>query len=669
MTNGNGPKYQMTLSLNVLNHLGIGLYSNVPAVLSEAVANAWDADAENVIITIDRDKKTITIEDDGHGMNVDDVNKKYLHVGYKRRGALNGAVTSRFRRPVMGRKGIGKLSLFSIANLIEVHSVKDSEFHGFVMDLRQIKDAIKDGNEKKYEPAAISPEKIEINRGTRIILSKLNRQLKSDKWLKRRLARRFSIIGSLHHFDIVLNDEPITIDDRDYFDKLQYIWTYGEKSNAILPLANNQIHNEHRPGLIKQDQNNKSLKIEGWIGTAEQAGQLKDSETGESLNKIVVMVRGKLAQEDILEEFGEGGMYSKYIIGEIHADFLDDDNKEDIATTSRQKIIEEDTRYLDLKEKLRHELKYIQNQWTDLRNAGGRKKAIRIPQINKWFSDLNPDHKKAAEKLFGRIYQLPIDDLDELRQLLIGSILAFESLRLRNLLYRLEDISVDNLSLLNEIFVQLNDLEASSYYQISKERLEVIKILGNLIDENALEKAFQIHLFEHLWLLDPSWERATNTVVMEKPIARALQEVYSSLTPEERNNRVDISYSTTANKHVIIELKRASRTLNSDDIYTQIRKYRTAAKKVLKKMRKENEPLEFICVVGKEPSDWKDTPGGEKDFRKTLDAIDARIVMYDELINNAREAYKDYLNREEEAGRVHRLIMSINTEDMKAMSP
>ena len=41
-------KYQMTINLNVLNHLGINLYSNVPAVLSEVVANAWDADATNV---------------------------------------------------------------------------------------------------------------------------------------------------------------------------------------------------------------------------------------------------------------------------------------------------------------------------------------------------------------------------------------------------------------------------------------------------------------------------------------------------------------------------------------------------------------------------------------------------------------------------------------------
>ncbi|HHY01814.1 MAG TPA: hypothetical protein GX686_02960 [Paracoccus sp.] len=40
----------MPCSLNALEHPGINLYSNIPAVLSEIVADAWDADAENVTI-------------------------------------------------------------------------------------------------------------------------------------------------------------------------------------------------------------------------------------------------------------------------------------------------------------------------------------------------------------------------------------------------------------------------------------------------------------------------------------------------------------------------------------------------------------------------------------------------------------------------------------------
>lgn len=46
--------YRMAVDLNLLDHLGFDLYSNIVAVLTEAVANAWDADAENVEIRIDR---------------------------------------------------------------------------------------------------------------------------------------------------------------------------------------------------------------------------------------------------------------------------------------------------------------------------------------------------------------------------------------------------------------------------------------------------------------------------------------------------------------------------------------------------------------------------------------------------------------------------------------
>ena len=57
------PNYYMTISLNVLNHMGLNLYSNTPAVLAEVVANSWNADATNVNIKFDIEGKTVTISD------------------------------------------------------------------------------------------------------------------------------------------------------------------------------------------------------------------------------------------------------------------------------------------------------------------------------------------------------------------------------------------------------------------------------------------------------------------------------------------------------------------------------------------------------------------------------------------------------------------------------
>ncbi len=112
--------YELTIDLQVLKHLGIGLYSNVPAVISEMVANAYDADATEVTIVVDDAK--VLIDDNGLGMNVEDANKKFLTVGYDKR-ASGETKTLKFGLP-MGRKGIGKLSAFAIANEVEVRSIK-----------------------------------------------------------------------------------------------------------------------------------------------------------------------------------------------------------------------------------------------------------------------------------------------------------------------------------------------------------------------------------------------------------------------------------------------------------------------------------------------------------------------------------------------------------------
>ena len=653
----------MTLSLNVLKHLGLGLYSNVPAVLSEVVANAWDADAQKVVIDIDVSGK-ITITDDGHGMSVDDANKRYLYVGYERRSQRGESVTPKFERRVMGRKGIGKLSLFSIAKNIEIHSVKDGTSHGFTLNTDDIEKII-EKEESQYFPTVIPAGNVEIDKGTRIILTNMTKRLdRSSIFLRRRLARRFSIIGP--DFQIILDGTEISPEDRAYHDKIQYIWTFDDRGKKVQDTVKDLDHYEERPSSLGDNEN---FNIGGWIGTARKSGDLRDSETGDSLNGIVILVRGKLAHENILQEFPEGGLYSKYVFGEIHADFLDQDDLDDIATTNRQKFVEDDPRYVALRSKLQQELKYIQSSWTDLRNKEGQQVAEMIPSIKKWINRLNPDHQASARKLFGRINQLLIDNDSDRRRIFIGNVLAFESLRFRHMTHRIEQISSDNLSALGEIFTQLDDLEESAYYQITRQRLEVINKLTNLVDENAKEKALQEHLFTHLWLLDPSWERAASTATMEKSIGTIFESVSRTLTQEQRSSRLDIQYTTTGKKHVVIELKRYNRSFYAEELVPQIRKYRDSIATALDKMGLGDEPLEFICVIGKPLRDWSSPRDGKRTTAHMLASVDARVVMYDELIVNAQQAYQDYLDGQTKAGRLYQLITEIEGDDFRALSP
>src|SRR6267142_1262950 len=102
-------QFSFEISLSVLDHLGRNLYRSFATVLGEAISNAWDADAKNVRIYINRKKNSFFIKDDGEGMDASDFQNKFLKIGYSKR--RTGKNTSTKGRPFIGRKGIGKLAL------------------------------------------------------------------------------------------------------------------------------------------------------------------------------------------------------------------------------------------------------------------------------------------------------------------------------------------------------------------------------------------------------------------------------------------------------------------------------------------------------------------------------------------------------------------------------
>jgi len=128
----NPTKYTMKISRLTIDKLGIHMYDRVSAVLAELIANSYDADATKVTVTLPFGKylakkkvgKTIdlgfeiSIEDDGIGMLSHDVNEYYLKIGANRRSSRGETTPS--GRPVLGRKGIGKLAPFGICREIEV---------------------------------------------------------------------------------------------------------------------------------------------------------------------------------------------------------------------------------------------------------------------------------------------------------------------------------------------------------------------------------------------------------------------------------------------------------------------------------------------------------------------------------------------------------------------
>lgn len=635
----------MRLDLNILNHLGLNLYSNTPAVLSEVIANSWDADASVVKITCNQEDDLITIVDNGNGMDLNDINDKFLCVGYRKRD--NGEnISPKYHRRVMGRKGIGKLSLLSIADNIEIYSKKDDSRNAFCMARADIEREISETN-STYSPREIPFVDFDFATGTKIEIRGFKKNInRTPEFLRKRLARRFSVMGT--DFQISINDVPVTFADRAYFDKLQFVWKIGKLSETL----QEKFPSDSLQGSLNEKVSDRYF-IHGWIGAVDRPSDLEDN------NKISVIARGKLAQEDILSSYNEGGIYASYLIGEIYADFLDLDDERDISTSNRQQYIEDDERYQLLIAHISVLLKEIKNKWTDLRKEHATQRILTDnPAIKEWYDNLKSNTKKYAKKLFSTIETMHFDKGEEnKKELLKYGILAFERLKVAEKLDFIENEGIEDIVKYGEIFSDLQDIEATLYWEIANERVKVIRQLAESCDSNAKERVLQKHIFDNLWLLNPAWERATKgSERFEEKVATEFGNVTASLTDEEKKGRFDIRYRSSAGKHIIIELKRYIPTYKVDiyDLHRQIDKYKSALRKCLRAIGKENEPIEAICIIGdKVLNDMTISEANEK-----LKG-DGRILSYDLVINDSLESYQEYLDSQKEVGKLKELIDKI----------
>ena len=678
-------KYYMSISLNVLKHMGLSLYSNTPAVLAEVVANAWDADASEVNIEFDKAKGVVSITDNGTGMDLEDVNKKYLYVGYQKRGTggenQEEMRTALYKRRPMGRKGIGKLSLFAIAEKFEIHTRKDGgKAEAFEMDADKIRAAI-DVEEPSqignYQPRPVPfKESLVRKYGTGIQiteLKKLRLTRESIEGLRRRIARRFSILDKGNDFAVSVDGKGITLTDRDYFHKARYIYQYGrDYSNKCTKLATNKegetIGAFDRCNRFNQKGEAKTrgkYEIKGWIAIAWHSNDLdgegsKKEGKGkrktvaserENLNKITIVVRGKVAQEDILQEFRLGGLITKYMFGEIEADFLDEDGKEDIATSSRQRIAEDDERYRMLARFIEKELETIRTDANQLKEQHGVEHALTSnPHLKEWYESIEPSNlKRFADTIFGRIDKAGIEEADR-QQAYADGIILFEHLKINHTMDVLDRIDIGQVSVFLECLKAVDALEAEHYRKIVEGRLKIIQKLRDTTDEDVVEKILQEYVFKHLFLLDPGWERATEYADTERHLEKVLKD----------KKRIDIQftkYRRVAAAHVVVELKRASVRVSKTELEEQVKGYMNALEEELKTNSEEtrNLPIEGVCIVGKLPRGWSDERTRSVD-EQSLALYRIRVMTYNELIENAFNTYGKFIQASESGHKLRTLI-------------
>lgn len=203
MQNIHKRKLVMTFDPLIIDDLGAKLYSTLPPIISELIANAYDAYAKKVWITLKGSgtNKSIEIKDNGFGMDFEEIQKKYLKIGRKRREDPEEC-TKKCGRPPMGKKGIGKLAFFGIANKAEILTVKEGKKVIFEMDWNAIQE-IEEGN---YEPSFNEGETEEED-GTIVTLTEIHRKTEFDLDLLKKSISNYFIFDADFKVFIRLDSE------------------------------------------------------------------------------------------------------------------------------------------------------------------------------------------------------------------------------------------------------------------------------------------------------------------------------------------------------------------------------------------------------------------------------------------------------------------------------
>ncbi len=562
VTNSKEP-YRMEYDAGTIKHLGLQMYSTLPPVIAELVANAWDANATKVKITIpeipiDEATSEIVISDDGIGMSDEDVRNKYLIIGRDRRAEEDTDVTPGTSewggRKIMGRKGIGKFSAFGIAKEIVVESVKDGDVSHFQMNYNKL---LKDEKNREIEFPPLEPTG-NVLEGTKVTLRHITKYKSHPiqiRTIRRKLARRFSVIGSQQDFEVIINGEPISPEERDLkgllekdMDGKEYIWEYDNVE-------------------IKKE---TGWKVSGWIGALSGTSRRTDDiDRG-----IVLMARGKLVQEPFVFEAVVGQQFAlSYLIGELHVEFVDE--AEDTIGTTRNSLVWDTEANDTLMKWGEKEMGKIARSWSEKRNKDNERRLQEHPLYRKFKEQAEEIGNKRALKLADRLVRQtiaknPTADADKLQPLIQMCLDFLEFDTFWEIATDLTETDFEDTEKLLDLIREWQIVEAKEMARISKGRIKAIEKFQELIDNNALEKP-TLHNFlkEFPWMIDPRW----TLVVDELRYSKVLDDEFRKGNDvPDKDRKMDFICVREGANLIVVEIKRPNLKVSVNEL-NQIEEY------------------------------------------------------------------------------------------------
>ena len=622
--------YKMEFDIGTIKHLGLQMYSTLPPVIGELVANGWDANASKVEITIpdtplDPGTSEIVISDDGIGMSDQDVRNKYMITGRDRRESEKSDETPKpLKRKVMGRKGIGKFSSFGIAKEIEIESVQDGETSRFIMNYDKM---IEQAAERSVDFQAL-PTTGTASNGTKITLRKFtkfnSRRIPIDR-LRKGLARRFSVIGGQSDFEIVINGSPISPQERDLSalldkdaDGNRYIWNYEDVR-------------------IKDDED---WTVSGWIGALDRTTPNLDGiDRG-----IALMARGKLVQEPFVFEAIVGQQYAlSYIIGELHVEFVDD--TEDTIGTNRNALVWDTEANTALKEWGRQEVNRIAREWANKRGDDNRRRLEENELYQNFKRRASETGNNRAQQLADQLVRQTIEKnptaaFEELEPIIQMSLDFLEFDAFWEIASDLAKADLHNTREILNLFREWQVVEAKEMAKVTQGRITTIEKLQNLIERNALEVP-TLHNFlkEFPWVIDPRWTLVDDEVRYSNILRGQFREPADL---PEQDRRIDFLCVRESTNLVVVEIKRPNLRASMNEL-NQIERYVSfvrdhVARTTDPEYRYENVMGYLLCG---NTVDTFEVRGK----RENLAKAQIYVKLYSDLLDMAQRIHKKFIIR------------------------
>jgi len=630
-------KLSLTFHGRVIDHLGIQMYQSPVAAVAELVSNSWDADATEVSISLPKGvgkDAELMIADDGNGMTFEECQNRFLNVGQCRRKNDPEEKTPVKKRPVLGRKGIGKFAGFGIASIIRVETIsrETGEKTVFELDIGALRsDEYADSSWKEITVKEYSEpnEKRKQEHGTRVFLKSLTiKRSTSENAFARSMAIRFLLCQQASDFSVLVNDKPLPEDI--YSADVEYVFPRDWNSDEIPPSIRFEQDGEW---AVEKLTDKREIK---WKFVF-----FKDPIGEEELRGISVFANGKLAQKPFFFNIAGGisGQHAlEYLSGQVQANFIDT-QPDDIIATERQRINWEHEYVLDLGEWGQNRVKLLSSLWKKKRGEKRRDEVeSKISAFATRLAGKTSSDQKTIKQVLTKLGSIETLSDDQFQTLGEAIFQAWEKGRLQDVIDSLatcEDVTADTLL---HILVEADVLVALNIAESIRTKLEAIRGLEKMKKERVLENKIRDFIAEKPYLLDPKWD----TFKVETSLKYVLDEAAEKAKLVEDGSPADgkrIDLALRSNEHLlVVEFMKPDKKADYDHL-SRCRRYVHNIRIKIKSL----SALGITRVTGLIVADKLDEAGEVLQEIESLHQLDIWAYSWDALLEQSRARWREYL--------------------------